>query len=269
MTETPFRYAILVEYDGTNLVGWQRQKNGIGVQEAIELALHKLTGAIVPTKAAGRTDAGVHATGQVAHFDLAKQWAERRIIEGLNFHLRPHAIAVLDCRAVSPDFHARFSANQRQYYYHILTRIAPAVLQAGLVWWLPRPLEIEPMQAAAALLIGHHDFTSFRAAQCQAKSPMKTLHQFSLTASSHDGGRETRIMITARAPSFLHHQVRNMVGSLVQVGLGRWSVERMGEALAARDRSQAGETAPPQGLVLARVWYPELDFYGSSDESGI
>lgn len=266
MTAEVFRYAVLVEYDGTNLVGWQRQKNGIGVQEVIESALTKLTGSTVAIQAAGRTDAGVHASGQVAHFDLNREWAPRRLIEGLNYHLRPHAIAIIDCRAVSQDFHARFSAVQRQYFYHILTRTAPAVLQAGQVWWLPRPLQLEPMQQAAALLVGHHDFTSFRAAQCQARSPIKTLSELSLTAMTMEGGFETRITITARAPSFLHHQVRNMVGSLVQVGLGRWTVERMGLALAARDRAQAGETAPPQGLVLARVWYPQLDFYQNGND---
>ncbi|MDI9408702.1 MAG: tRNA pseudouridine(38-40) synthase TruA [Candidatus Pacebacteria bacterium] len=267
MSAANFRYAVLVEYDGTNLVGWQRQKNGIGVQEVIESALNNLTGSTVAIQAAGRTDAGVHASGQVAHFDLNKQWPTRRLIEGLNYHLRPFAIAIIDCRAVSGDFSARFSAVQRQYFYHILTRTAPAVLQAGQVWWLPRPLALEPMQQAAALLVGRHDFTSFRAAQCQARSPVKSLSELSLSSISLEGGLETRITITARAPSFLHHQVRNMVGSLVQVGLGRWPVERMAEALAARDRSRAGETAPPQGLVLARVWYPELDFYERSDAS--
>ena len=256
------RYAVLLEYDGGGFVGWQRQENGLGVQEALESALQRLTGDSITVQAAGRTDAGVHASGQVVSFDLSKPWEPRRILHGLNYHLRPHAAAVLACQPVAADFSARFSAVERHYSYRILCREAPAVLRLGRVWWLPRRLELEPMQAAALLLVGTHDFTSFRAAQCQARSPHKTLTELSLAAEPCDGGLGVLVTVRARAPSFLHHQVRNMVGSLVQVGLGRWPVARMAEALAARNRSQAGETAPPQGLCLTRVVYPELAFWG-------
>ncbi|MCX8501010.1 MAG: tRNA pseudouridine(38-40) synthase TruA [Alphaproteobacteria bacterium] len=257
------RYAVLLEYDGGGFVGWQRQENGLGVQEALETALLRLTGEPIVVQAAGRTDAGVHAAGQVANFDLSRPWEPRRIVHGLNHHLRPHRVAVLAAERVPPDFSARFSALSRHYRYQILTREAPAILRLGRVWWLPRELELEPMREAAALLLGTHDFTSFRAAQCQARSPIKSLTELAIDREACDGGLGSLVTVTAAAPSFLHHQVRNMVGSLVQVGLRRWPVARMAEALHARDRSQAGETAPPQGLCLMRVQYPVLMFGGS------
>ena len=243
------RWRLLIEYDGRPFVGWQRQDNGPSVQAAIEAAIHRFCGEPVTLFAAGRTDAGVHARGQVAHFDCAKPLEARAVRDAVNHHLRPQPVAILTADPVDETFHARLSARQRGYVYRILNRKAPPALDAGRVWHLPRPLDHAAMHAAAQILVGRHDFTSFRASLCQAKSPLKTLD---LLDVARDGDE---IRVTARARSFLHHQVRNMVGTLVQVGEGRWRAEDVRRALEARDRSAAGPTAPPDGLYFTDVVY--------------
>jgi len=243
------RYKLLIEYDGTPFVGWQAQAAGLSVQGTLAAALEALTGERVTLTGAGRTDAGVHALGQVAHFDLAKEWEPDTVRDGLNAHLRPHPIAVLSAECAAPDFDARFSAEQRHYLYRIVNRRADLALDRQRAWRVPRPLDTDAMDAAAQRLVGKHDFTTFRAAECQAKSPVKTLDALSVVRD----GDEVRV--TAAARSFLHHQVRSMVGSLALVGDGKWSVDDLGKALAARDRSACGPLAPPEGLYLARVDY--------------
>jgi tRNA pseudouridine38-40 synthase len=245
------RYRLTLEYDGSGLVGWQRQTNGPSVQQLVEEAIEKFCGETVVAHAAGRTDAGVHALGQVAHVDLAREVASDTLREAVNFHLKPAPIAVLEAMAVGPDFHARFSASLRAYRYRIVNRRAPLAIERGRVWQVSRPLDAGAMHEAARLLLGRHDFTSFRAGQCQAKSPVKTLDRLDV---ARDGAE---IRIVAEARSFLHHQVRNMVGSLRLVGEGKWSKTDLAAALAARDRSAAGATAPPDGLYLVRVEYAE------------
>lgn len=243
------RYKLTIEYDGSGYVGWQRQETGPSVQAALEQAVLGFCQAETLVQCAGRTDAGVHATGQVAHFDAPRDYRTDRVRDGLNFHLRPHPIAVLAAEAVSDDFHARFSAIGRSYLYRIVNRRAPAAIEAGKVWWVPVALDAEAMQAGANHLLGQHDFTSFRASECQAKSPLKTLDQLTVTRV----GEEIRIIAAAR--SFLHHQVRNMVGTLKLVGEGKWTPEDVKRALDARDRSAAGPTCPPDGLYLTGVRY--------------
>lgn len=243
------RYRLVLEYDGTGFVGWQRQENGPSVQAALERAVHALSGEAVTVTAAGRTDAGVHACGQVVHFDLQSRFPAETVRDALNHHLRPDPVAVLAAAEAPPGFHARFDARSRHYRYVILNRRAPAVLDRHRVWHLSRPLDAGAMAEAAAVLRGRHDFTSFRSVQCQAASPVKTLDRLEVTQEGE------RVVLYASARSFLHNQVRIMVGTLAQAGLGRWSVAQVQTALAACDRRAGGPTAPPQGLCLIGVEY--------------
>ncbi len=244
------RYKLVIEYDGGDFVGWQRQDNGPSVQAAIEAAVTRFCGETATLHVAGRTDAGVHALGQVAHLDLERQTSVDTLRDALNHHLKPAAIAVLAATAVDVDFHARFSALRRDYLYRIVNRRAPLALDRGRAWFVPKPLDADAMQQAALVLVGHHDFSSFRAADCQAKSPLKTLDRLEVSRR----GDEVRIVAEAR--SFLYHQVRNIVGSLKQVGEGRWTAATIADVLAAKDRRQAGPTAPACGLYLTGVGYP-------------
>ncbi len=245
------RFRLKVEYDGRGFVGWQRQTNGLGVQETIETAVAAFTGEEVTVFAAGRTDAGVHATGQVAHIELTKDWPADTVRDALNFHLREHAVSILDAVAVDDEFHARFSAISRSYLYRLLNRRPPPALDRGVVWWVPGALDVPAMAEAARVLVGHHDFTSFRATQCQANSPVKTLDVLDVTQVGEE------IHFRAKARSFLHHQVRNMVGSLKWVGEGRWTAKDLKAALEAKDRAAGGPTAPADGLYLTGVGYPD------------
>ena len=219
------------------------------MQEALENALHAMSGEVVSTQAAGRTDAGVHALGQVAHVDLSRQWDPFRIREALNYHLRPAPVAVLDVEAVDDTFEARFSATARHYEYRILTRRAPPVIERNHVWHIPKPLDAEAMDHAATLILGTHDWTTFRSAECQAKSPIRTLDRFTVRREAE------HIVVAASARSFLHHQVRSMVGSLRLVGEGKWSPAQFRAALDARDRRRCGAMAPSAGLYLTAVSY--------------
>jgi tRNA pseudouridine38-40 synthase len=243
------RYKLTIEYDGTPFVGWQVQDSGPSVQGVLTEAIAAFTGERVVVAGAGRTDAGVHALGQVAHVDLAKDWDGDTVRDAVNFHLRPRLIAVLTAEQVAENFDARFSATKRHYLYRIVNRRADLALDQNRAWRVPRPLDGDATHAAAQKLVGRHDFTTFRAAECQAKSPVKTLDQLDVKRD----GDEVHISATAR--SFLHHQVRSMVGSLVHVGEGKWSAEDLAAALAARDRTRCGQVAPPQGLYLVRVEY--------------
>jgi tRNA pseudouridine38-40 synthase len=243
------RWKLTIEYDGAPYVGWQRQDNGPSVQAAIEQAILKLTGESVTITAAGRTDAGVHALGQVAHADIAKALAADKMRDALNAHLRPHPVAVLAAEAVAEDFHARFGATARHYLYRIVNRRAPLTFDHGKAWQVQAPLNADAMHAAAQRLLGTHDFTTFRAAECQAKSPVKTLDRLDVSRAGEE------ISVRASARSFLHHQVRSMVGTLKMVGAGRMTANDVAAALAARDRTQCGPVAPPDGLYLVRVDY--------------
>ncbi|MFD2233023.1 tRNA pseudouridine(38-40) synthase TruA [Phaeospirillum tilakii] len=243
------RYRLLIEYDGTPFVGWQRQERGVSVQGAIEDAAARFCGAAVTLFAAGRTDAGVHASGQVGHLDLPRPVPADRVRDAINFHLKPLPVSILAAEEVDEDFHARFSATGRAYLYRILPRRAPPALDRHRVWWVPVPLDPDRMAEAAPRLLGHHDFTSFRAACCQAKSPLKTLDRLDVVRVGAE------IQVIAEARSFLHHQVRNMVGSLKLVGEGKWSPDDLARALEARDRTKAGPTAPAAGLTLTGVTY--------------
>jgi tRNA pseudouridine38-40 synthase len=243
------RYRLTIEYCGAGLVGWQRQANGLSVQEAIETAIHDFCGATVKVFGAGRTDAGVHALAQVAHVDLAREHETDVIRNAVNHHLRPHWISVIAVEPASPDFDARHSATGRHYRYRILNRRAAPALDRGRVWHVAPPLDLAAMQEGANHLVGHHDFTTFRDSLCQALSPVKTLDALDLARVGEE------IHIEARARSFLHHQVRNMAGTLKLVGLGRWSPADVARALAARDRRAGGPTAPADGLTLVGVRY--------------
>jgi tRNA pseudouridine38-40 synthase len=243
------RYKLTIEYDGTPFVGWQVQDNGASVQGVLTDAIFAFTSQRAAVGGAGRTDAGVHAVGQVAHVDLAKDWDVDTVRDALNAHLRPHPVAVLKVERVADDFDARFSAKKRHYLYRIVNRRADLALDALRAWRVPRPLDAAAMHDAAQQLAGKHDFTTFRSTECQAKSPVKTLDRLDV---SRDGDE---VRITAVARSFLHNQVRSMVGSLVHVGDGKWPAEKVADALAARDRTRCGQVAPPHGLYLMRVEY--------------
>lgn len=243
------RIRLTIEYDGTPFCGWQRQNGQPSVQQALEEAIARFSGETVVTQAAGRTDTGVHARGQVVHFDLERDWDPFRVREALNYHLRPAPVAVVEAEAVGTDFEARFSAKARHYEFIILNRRARPALEMNKVWHVPMPLDAEAMHEAAQRILGRHDFTTFRAAECQAKSPEKTLDVFEVVR------RDDHIVITASARSFLHHQVRSMTGSLKLVGEGKWSPADFRAALDARERARCGPLAPPQGLYLTRVDY--------------
>jgi len=243
------RYKLTIEYDGSPFLGWQLQDAGLTVAGVLEAAAHRLSGESVRVHGAGRTDTGVHATGQVAHIDLSKEWDADTVRDGMNAHLRPHPVAVLSAEQVAEDFDARFSAVKRHYIYRVLNRRADLALDRNRVWRVARALDARAMHEAAQHLVGNHDFTTFRAAECQAKSPVKTLDILNVTRT----GQEIRIEASAR--SFLHHQVRSIVGSLVQVGDGKWTPADMKRALEARNRMACGQVAPPDGLYLVRVDY--------------
>ncbi len=247
------RYRLTVEYDGSGFAGWQTQEGLPSVQGVLEKACAGFCDVKeqeILVVGAGRTDAGVHASGQVAHVDLPKEHAPYRVMRGINAHLpRPHAVAVLAAEPCGEDFHARFSATRRRYVYRILNRLAPTALNLNRVWQVSYPLDEKAMHNAAQLLLGVHDFSSFRDSCCQAKSPLKTLENITVERC----GEEIRIAVSAR--SFLHHQVRIIVGTLVEVGKGRWDNTQIIQALEARDRTRAGPTAPAQGLCLTQVEY--------------
>ena len=243
------RYKLTIEYDGTPFAGWQRQTNGRSVQAAIEDAIAAFSGARVTISGAGRTDAGVHALAQVAHVDLAKDWPADTVLNALNFHLQPEPVAVLAAEPVADDFDARFSAKARHYLYRIINRRTPLTIDAGRAWRVKALLDAEAMDAAAQRLIGTHDFTTFRNAACQAKSPVKTLDRLSVRRHSDE------IVIEASARSFLHSQVRSIAGSLRLIGDGSWSADDLSDALAAKDRKACGPVAPADGLYLLRVDY--------------
>ena len=245
------RYRLTVEYDGSAYNGFQVQAGQPTVQGAIETALTAFCGETVRLFAAGRTDTGVHATGQVVGFDLEKAWPARTVMNALNAHLVEEAVSVLDCVEADPEWHARFSATGRRYLYRILNRPGPPALDAGRVWHMRKPLDAEVMHRAAQALVGLHDFTTFRDVNCQSASPEKTLD----VARVARMGDEVHLVFEAR--SFLHHQVRSMTGTLTEVGLGRWAVEDVASALAARDRAACGPVAPSDGLYLTGVVYPE------------
>ncbi|MGB4057197.1 MAG: tRNA pseudouridine(38-40) synthase TruA [Alphaproteobacteria bacterium] len=253
------RWKITIEYAGTKYSGWQRQADGVpSVQAAIETAIHKFCQQDITIHAAGRTDAGVHARGQVAHFDLdygGRKLEAFDLAKALNAHLRPQAVSILKAETVPDDFHARFSAKNKLYCYRILNRSAFPAIDQNCVWWRKKPLNVEAMRLGTKILIGHHDFTTFRDSECQAKSPERTLDRLGIFEQKYDdyGGRE--IMIEAEARSFLHHMVRNIVGTLVLVGEGKWEPDDVKTALEAKDRTKGGPTAPPDGLTLVRVDY--------------
>ncbi len=243
------RFKLTIEYDGRPFVGWQRQANGLSVQEAIESAIEGLTGRAAPIQAAGRTDAGVHAKGQVVHVDLDRDWRGDRLRDALNAHLRLFPVAVVLVETVGSDFEARFSATKRHYLYRILNRRAPPTHERGYVWHVARRLDAGVMNEAAQALVGRHDFTTFRAAECQANSPLRTLEQLDVVRAGD------MIEIRASALSFLHRQVRSMVGSLEHVGSGKWRAADLEAALVARDRARCGAVAPADGLFLMQVDY--------------
>ena len=245
------RWKLTLEYDGTNFCGWQRQENGLSVQQALEEAIQKFSGESVTLFAAGRTDAGVHAKAQVVHGDLAKDTNADTVRDAINFHLKPHRIAVLKAEPVAGDFHARFGATSRRYRYQIIHRRAPPALLADFAWHVPKPLDLAPMQEAAKLLLGKHDFSTFRAQNCQSNSPIKTLDAFEIARE------DELVLFNCRARSFPYHQVRNMVGTLVLVGTGQWTLEDFKAAFAACDRKAGGPTAPAHGLFFWQVEYEE------------
>ncbi|RYY23166.1 MAG: tRNA pseudouridine(38-40) synthase TruA [Sphingomonadales bacterium] len=244
------RFALTVEYDGRTFMGWQRQDHGPTVQQAIEDAAFSITGVRVACHAAGRTDAGVHAQGMRAHIDVEREIAPFRLMEALNARLRPNPVAILDCVEVADDWHARFTCLARHYEYRIVERRAPLTWEKGLAWRIPAELDTEAMAEGATRLVGRHDFTTFRSAHCQADSPLRTLDRLDVVRTGE------RISVFASARSFLHHQVRSMVGCLALVGQGKWSVEDMTVALEARDRAALGLNAPSDGLFFLRADYP-------------
>lgn len=244
------RFRLTVEFDGKPFMGWQRQAHGPSVQQAIEQAVHAVTGEITTLFAAGRTDAGVHALAMSAHVEIARQITPFRLMEALNSRLRPQPVAILDCQIVPDDWHARFSCIGRDYLYRIATRRAPLTLDSGRAWRIAKPMDAGAMHDAAQLLVGRHDFTTFRSVHCQAESPVKSLDRLAVRRQGEE------LWIEASARSFLHHQVRSMVGCLALVGLGRWTRDDLGAALAARDRAALGLNAPAEGLYFVRARYP-------------
>ena len=244
------RYKLTIEYDGAPFAGWQIQADRPTVQGVLTAAIEALSGEKSLVQGAGRTDAGVHARGQVAHVDLAKDWDTDTVRDALNAHIRPHPIAILAAEHVAEDFNARMSATKRHYLYRIINRRADLTLDAGHAWRVPRPLDAAAMHAAAQRLVGKHDFTTFRSTECQAKSPVKTLQQLDVERAGDDD-----VIVLASARSFLHSQVRSMVGSLVMAGEGKWSADDLSRVLAAADRTACGKVAPPDGLYLMRVDY--------------
>ncbi|WP_287978459.1 tRNA pseudouridine(38-40) synthase TruA [Sphingomonas sp.] len=244
------RFALTVEFDGRPFMGWQRQAHGPSVQGAIEAAVLAVTGEPANVHCAGRTDAGVHGLAMRAHVDIDKAIAPFRLMEALNARLRPAPVAILACDTVATDWHARFSCVGRAYAYRIVNRRAPLTLERGLAWQVPQPLDEVAMQHAAQRLVGRHDFTTFRSAHCQADSPIRTLDRLDVVRA------DDRITVHAEARSFLHHQVRSMVGCLAMVGMGRWTPDDLAAALAARDRARLGLNAPPDGLFFVRAVYP-------------
>lgn len=259
------RFALKIDYDGGPFSGWQAQADQPSVQGAVEAALARLDpgfAAGARIAAAGRTDAGVHATAQVAHADLARDWDPFRLAEALNWHLKPAPVAVLAVARVADDFHARFSATARHYLFRLLSRRAPATHDRGRVWQVNQPLDLDAMRAGAAHLVGRHDFTTFRSTMCQSASPVKTLDRIDIDAVPVPHGTEYRFSLSAR--SFLHNQVRSIVGTLERVGAGSWPPARVADALAARDRAACGPVCPPQGLYLCGVDYPDDPFCGGA-----
>jgi tRNA pseudouridine38-40 synthase len=245
------RFRLTVEYDGRPFMGWQRQGHGPSVQAAIEAAAFRITGESATLHAAGRTDAGVHALAMTAHVDIERAITPFRLMEALNALLRPDPVAILGCEIAPPEWHARFSCTGRRYLYRIVNRRAPLALEAGRAWRVPAPLDAEAMHEAAQRLVGLHDFTTFRSAQCQSASPVKTLDRLAVRREGD------AVLIEAAARSFLHHQVRSMVGCLMLVGRGKWSADELGDALAAADRARLGFNAPPDGLYFVEAVYGE------------
>jgi tRNA pseudouridine38-40 synthase len=252
------RYALLIEYDGRPFAGWQWQESLPSVQAALEAAVAAIAPEGPPVIGAGRTDRGVHALGQVAHVDIARAWAPPRLMAALNAHLRPDPIAVIAAAEVAATFHARFTAIERRYVFRLVARRAPLVHDRGFAWRIGHELDLGAMRAAAAMLVGHHDFTTFRSSICQAKSAVKTLDEIAIDELPAPRGREYRFRLRAR--SFLHNQVRSIVGTLERVGAGAWPPERVAAALAARDRAACGPVSPPDGLYLTAVRYPDDPF---------
>lgn len=252
------RYVFQIEYHGGPFVGWQRQPNALSVQGVLDSALAKLDPDCQGIAGAGRTDAGVHAMGQVAHADLAKDWEVFRLSEALNFHLKPHPVSIHRAAQVADEFHSRFSAIKRRYLYRLVSRRAPLTHDHGLVWRVPHELDAAAMRKGAAHLIGNHDFTTFRSSICQSASPIKTLDSLEIEEVNYPGGKEFRFHVQAR--SFLHNQVRSFVGTLERAGSGAWQPDQVRQALQAKDRAACGPVAPPQGLYLAEVTYPTDPF---------
>ena len=243
------RYKLTIEYDGTPYSGWQRQEGHPSVQGVIEAAVLALSGEEISLKGAGRTDAGVHATGQVAHLDLTRTWRPAVLRDGLNAHMRPHPVAILEAEEVGADFSARFSARARHYLYRIIDRRPPLALEYGRAWYRKEPIDVDALNEGARRLLGHHDFTTFRSAHCQSKSPMKTLDRLEAVRNG------AVVEVRASARSFLHNQVRSMVGTIERVGVGKWTADDVTAALEAADRTRCGPVAPPWGLYLTQVDY--------------
>ncbi|HBG97431.1 MAG TPA: tRNA pseudouridine(38-40) synthase TruA [Rhodobacteraceae bacterium] len=255
------RHALKIEYDGGPFAGWQRQKGVPTVQATVEEALMRLDADMPPITAAGRTDSGVHALGQVAHCEMSRSWDPPRLSAALNYHMRPAPVTVLAAARVADSFNARFDAVERRYVYRLVSRTGPATHDRGRVWQVSHPLSLHPMQLAARMLVGQHDFTTFRAAHCQASSPIRTVDRFFVRQIALREGVEYRFEVCAR--SFLHNQVRSMVGTIERVGSGAWSPDQVRDALEAMDRAACGPVAPPQGLYLAAVGYPRDPFRGA------
>jgi tRNA pseudouridine38-40 synthase len=244
------RWRLTIEFDGTPFMGWQRQEHGPSVQQALEEAIHRMTGELAAVHGAGRTDAGVHALAMTAHVDIAKSLTEHRLREGINALVRPQPVSILAVQPAADDWHARFSCVERRYRYRILNRRAPSALDRGRVWHISVPLDAEAMREGAANLVGRHDFTTFRSAQCQSDSPVKTLDRLEVSREGDE------VHVEAAARSFLHHQVRSMTGCLALVGRGQWSPDDMRKALEARNRAALGFNAPSRGLYFVVAIYP-------------